>query len=283
MIVTAILAIRNEEAYLANCLRHLVQNQIDFVIIDNGSSDSSRDIWRRREFAANLVDVQDLPFAGAFSLTEQLKRKMQVVGALHTDWVVHLDADEVMHSDREGETLNAALSRLDAAGWNVVNFDEFVFLPIEHDYVPEAPAHQPIPHYYFFQPFAPRLMRAWKKASGFSLSEHGGHLLTGPGLKLAPEHLALRHYMVRSQEHAFVKYTTRVFAADDLERGWHQARLNQEADTFRFPPAAVLRRLPDVGQRGLDRTEPWQVHYWKLAAPRPAAAPSQVDVKAGIT
>ena len=29
MIVTAILAIRNEEAYLANCLRHLVRNQIE--------------------------------------------------------------------------------------------------------------------------------------------------------------------------------------------------------------------------------------------------------------
>jgi glycosyltransferase involved in cell wall biosynthesis len=283
MVVTAILAIRNEEAYLANCLRHLVQNQIDFVIIDNGSADSSRDIWRRREFAANLVDVQDLPFTGAFSLTEQLKRKMEVLGALHTDWVIHLDADEVMHSYREGETLNEALARLDAGGSNVVNCDEFVFLPIEHDYVPEAPGHQPIPHYYFFQPFAPRLMRAWKKARGFSLSEHGGHLLTGPGLRLAPEHLALRHYMVRSQEHAFVKYTTRVFAADDLARGWHQARLNQAADTFRFPPAAALRGLPDVGQRCLDRTDPWPMHYWKLAAPRPAPAHSPVDIKADLT
>ena len=200
------------------------------------------------------------------------------------DRVVHLDADEVMHSDCEGETLNAALARLDAGGWNAANFDEFVFLPIEHDYVQEAPGDQPIAHYYFFRsPGAAPDAGLEESERLFLESEHGGHLLTGPDLRLAPEHLALRHYMVRSQEHAFVKYTTRVFAADDLERGWHQARLNQEADTFRFPPAAVLRRLPDVGQRSLDRTEPWNVHYWKLAAPRPTAAPSQVDVKAGIT
>jgi glycosyltransferase involved in cell wall biosynthesis len=147
MLVTAVLAIRNEEAYLANCLRHLGRNGIDFVIIDNGSSDTSAEIYRRSEFAANLDDVQDLPFAGAFSLSEQLRRNMEIIGKLHTDWIVHLDADEVMHSYREGETLNEALSRLDAEGWNAANFDEFVFLPVEHDYVPEAPGHQPIPHY----------------------------------------------------------------------------------------------------------------------------------------
>ena len=131
MVVTAVLTIRNEEAYLANSLRHLVANGINFVIIDNNSSDASREIYRRREFAANLVGVQDLPFTGVFSLTDQLRRKMDVIAHLNTDWVVHLDADEVMHSYREGEGLGEALSRLDAEGWNVVDFDEFVFLPIK--------------------------------------------------------------------------------------------------------------------------------------------------------
>ena len=263
MLVTAVLAIRNEEAYLANCLRHLVRNGIDFVVIDNGSSDTSAEICRRSEFAANLVDIQNLPFAGAFSLSEQLRRKMEIIGELHTDWIVHLDADEVMHSYREGETLNEALSRLDAEGWNAANFDEFVFLPVEHNYVPEAPGHQPIPHYYFFQPFAPRLMRAWNKASGFSLVEHGGHLLTGSELRLAPEHLALRHYMVRSQEHAFTKYTTRTFAAEELARGWHYNRVNLAPESFQLPPAKLLRRLAACCHCKLDLSDPWDIHYWQ--------------------
>lgn len=137
MVVTAVLAIRNEEAYLANCLRHLVRNGIEFVIIDNGSAGGSAEIYRRREFAANLVDVQELPFVDMFSLADQLRRMMEVIDALD-NWVVHLDADEVMHSYREGEGLGEALSRLEAEGWNAVNFDEFVFLPIECDYIPEA-------------------------------------------------------------------------------------------------------------------------------------------------
>jgi glycosyltransferase involved in cell wall biosynthesis len=265
MLTVAVLAIRNEEAYLANCLRHLVRNGIDFVIIDNGSSDTSADIYRRREFAANLVDVHMLPFAGAFSLSEQLRRKMEIIRDLRVDWVIHLDADEIMHSYREGETLNETLSRLNAEGWNAVNFDEFVFLPIEHDYVPDAAGQQPILHYYLFQPFWPRLVRAWNKAGSFSLAEPG-HLLTGVGLRLAPEHLALRHYIMRSQQHAFAKYTTRIFDADDLARGWHQARSNQKLESFAFPPAVALRKLPSAGHRNLDRTDPWPVHYWQRGA-----------------
>jgi glycosyltransferase involved in cell wall biosynthesis len=263
MKITAILAIRNEEAYLANCLRHLVQNEVNFVVIDNGSSDSSSEIYRRLEFAANLIDVEELPYGGTFSLTEQLRQKMEVVEAVDTDWIIHLDADEIMHSYREGESLNAALCRLDAEGWTVVNFDEFVFLPSEADYVSDAQGCQPIRHYYFFEPSSPRLMRAWRKAGGLSMVESGGHLLAGNGIRLAPEHLALRHYIVRNQEHAFTKYTTRVFAPEDLALGWHGNRANQPAEAFAFPAASLLKRLDKTDQRDLDRSEPRTAHYWQ--------------------
>ena len=42
MNVTAVLAIRNEEAYLANCLRDLISNGLDFVVIDNDSTELQR-------------------------------------------------------------------------------------------------------------------------------------------------------------------------------------------------------------------------------------------------
>jgi glycosyltransferase involved in cell wall biosynthesis len=266
MKITAILAIRNEEAYLANCLRHLVRNGVDFVIIDNGSSDGSAEIYRRREFAKNLVSVKELLFTGVFSLSEQLSRKMEVIATLATDWVIHLDADEVMHSNVEGETLNEALMRLDAAGWNAVNFDEFVFLPIENDYVSDMSGDQPILHYYFFQPFFPRLIRAWKTASDFSPVEHGGHLLTGRDLHLSPEDLVLRHYMVRNQNHAFHKYMGRKFSADELAVGWHANRANQPVEGFRFPSAKALRKLSSPCNYHFDRSDPWHMHYWQQSA-----------------
>jgi len=263
MMVTAVLAIHNEEAYLANCLRHLARNGINFAIIDHGSSDDSPRIYRQSEFAANLVEVQELPFAGHFSLAEQLECKTQLIERIDTDWVIHVDADEVMHSYRSGETLSEALSRLAAAGSNVVDFDEFVFLPIEGDYVPDAVGSQPLELYYFFQPNAPRLMRAWHKASGLSMVEHGGHLLAGPDVRLASESLALRHYIFRSQEHAFTKYATRSFAKHELLKGWHRARAGTPAHAFTFPPTNAMKRLANPGCYDLDRSEPWTQHYWQ--------------------
>jgi hypothetical protein len=264
MIATAILAIRNEEAYLANCLRHLVRNGIRFAIIDNGSTDSSAAIYGRHEFAASLVDVQELPFSGVFSLEEQLRRKMMIVDAIDTDWVIHLDADEMMHSYQENESLIEALSRLDAAGWNAVNFDEYVFLPVDGEYPPELGDFPPLAHYYFFEPRPLRLMRAWRKAKGFSLLKDGGHSLAGSDIRLAREHLCLRHYIVRSQAHAFVKYVTRKFAAEELARGWHHPRPNHTASSFRFPPTSALKRLARVQDRKFDRSDPWHMHYWQL-------------------
>jgi glycosyltransferase involved in cell wall biosynthesis len=263
MVVTAVLGIRNEEAYLANCLRHLVRNGVCFAIIDNGSTDASAKIYRHREFASNLVEAIELPFEGMFSLAEQLRRKMALIETIDTDWIIHLDADEVMHSYHPTETLSEAVSRLDAEGWNVVDFDEFVFLPIEHDYLPDAPGHQPMELYYFFQPLVPRLMRAWRKSSGFSPLESGGHTLLGPDLRLAPERFALRHYIFRNQEHAFTKYCARTFAPDEVARGWHSNRVNRPHTSFLFPPPTTLKRLAFPADRHLDRSDPWSLHYWQ--------------------
>lgn len=271
MVVTAILCIRNEEAYLANCLRHLVRNGVRFGIIDNGSTDASAEIYRSREFADHLVATLELPFEGHFSLAEQLRQKMALIDIIDTDWVIHLDADEVMHSDRPAETLSEALTRLGADGWNVVNFDEFVFLPVKHDYVPDVQGEQRMDLYYFFEPHTPRLMRAWRKACGFSPVENGGHALEGANVRMAPNHLALRHYIFRNQEHAMSKYSARTFAPSDLARGWHINRINQPPASFLFPSPTNLKRLAFPTDHNLDRSDPWPVHYWQRTL-KPAGA-----------
>ena len=278
MIVTAVLAIRNEEAYLANCLRHLVRNGLHFAIIDNGSSDGSAAIYRRRKFAPYLVEVRELPFSGAFSLSDQLACKMALIESLATDWVVHVDADEEMHSRRPGESLADALARCASAGYNVVDFDEFVFLPIDHDYVPDAAECQPMALYYYFRPHAPRLMRAWDKSSGLSMIEHGGHVLVGDEVRLASERFVLRHYPFRSQAHAHMKYTTRTFSKNELTRGWHRARAGKMVNAFDFPPASMLQRLADPRDHELDDSKPWTKHYWDVPSEPQRARPERTPL-----
>jgi glycosyltransferase involved in cell wall biosynthesis len=261
--ITAVIAIHNEEAYIANCLRHLVRDGIDLLLIDHGSDDGSAQIYLRREFASRLVDVIRLPSLGVFSLADQLRRKMDAIASLETDWLIHIDADEVMHSPLPSERLDEAIARAAARGYTAVNFDEFVFLPIGGDYVPDACGEQTLSYYYFFQPSAPRLVRAWKRGADLSPLEHGGHLLTGRELRLSPEYLILKHYIFRNQAHAFAKYSTRHFDAGEIARGWHYNRTNLPMGALRMPHARGLKRLINPDDRVMDRSDPWPRHYWE--------------------
>jgi hypothetical protein len=210
-----------------------------------------------------LVGIEQIKYAGVCNWVHILQRKMEVVDSADADWVIHLDADEIMHSYRPRERLADAIRRIDEQGFNVVNFDEFVFLPVDFSYAPDIRGPQSLCRYYFFEPFAPRLMRAWKKAAGLSMVDSGGHVLSGPDIRLAPETMALRHYIFRDQHHAFDKYAERRFAPEELARGWHSNRITQPMEAFRFPAADRLRALESAESRMFDRSLPVKHHYWE--------------------
>ena len=263
MDIVAIIGCRNEEAYMANCLRHLLENSISFAVIDHDSTDGTRDVVRRPDLRRGLVAYETLPFDGTFALQAQLTAKEALAERLAADWIIHLDADEIMHSDRDGESLHDAISRIAAAAFNVINFDEFVFLPVDHGYRPDATGPQPMRHYYFFEPGPRRLMRAWNRQAGLSMMQ-GGHRLAGPDIRVATESLALRHYIFRNQDHAFSKYAERRFAKHELqEQNWHLNRVDQPVSRFRLPPPAALETLASPGSHALSTAHPKRTHYWQ--------------------
>jgi len=267
--IVAIVAIRNEAAYIANCLRHLIRNAVDVAIIDNESTDDSQSIYLASEFCSFLTEVRQLPFRGAFYLEQSLLAKQTLIEELETDWVIHIDADEIMHSYREGESLRAAIERIDAVGYNAIDFNEFVFLPVDVPYMSNIQGWQPMLHYYFLDPQwkkrPQRKMRAWRKDAHLTIAG-GGHRLEGEELSLAPERLALRHYIVRSQEHAFVKYANRIFPAEELQRRWHLDRHEQPIESFLFPAPQELCKLEHSADRKLDRSKPRNKDYWLWAS-----------------
>lgn len=158
-----------------------------------------------------------------------------------------------------------AIARADVAGYNVVNFEEFVFLPIEPGSAKDEHAFFPFAHYYFFEPAKLRLMRAWRRESGFTNVDSGGHLLRGEDMRVAPENQVLRHYPFLSQEHAFEKYSERRYNEGELARGWHGNRIDIDNRLFAFPPPGELERLDDLAARALDRSRPHKLHYWEWA------------------
>jgi glycosyltransferase involved in cell wall biosynthesis len=241
----------------------LIENGIDYVVVDNDSIDGTAELLRRPDLAAHLIDYRIHPYAGHFDWQSLIEARQAAADPVEADWILYVSADEIMHSDRVGETLAAAIERIDASGYDVIDFDEFVFLPVEAEYISDHDRIQPIRHYYFFQPTKPRLMRARKKSLRVSHAESGGHVLTGEAFRLALETFALRHYMFRSQAHAFRKYTERSFNPDELLRGWHGNRHGVASNEFTFPPAACLDILGSPNDRNLSRGRPRKKHYWQ--------------------
>ena len=262
MRVVAVLAVRNERPYLANHLTHLIANGLDYLIIDNESDDGSAELLSEPSFARHLAGYRRHPFSGAFDWSGLIVAAEAAIAEIDADWVILLAPDEWPHPYAPQETLHDAIARIGAAGHDVIDFNEFVFLPIEHDYVADRPGPQPLHWYYFFEPKSRRLLRARRTSLEVSWVKGGGHSLDGDKFNLAPETFALRHYIVRSQEHAFGKYAERRFRQDELDRGWHRQRVGRNRDRFTFPPTAELDFLENPESRDLSRARPRTEHYW---------------------
>ena len=260
--VIAAMVVRNERPCIGNCLRHLIENGIDYVIVNNASTDGTAQLLQQPYFAKHLVGYQTLPYKGYMDWESLMLARQAAADAIDADWILYVSADEIMHSYNAGETLSAAIERVDAAGFDVIDFNEFVFLPIETDYVPDQEGPQPLRHYYFFEDERPRLMRARKKRLRVSHVEQGGHVLSGEPIRLSPESFALRHYMFRNQTHAFEKYANRSFAPRELARGWHWHGYRHPVANFAFPPADQLEYLASPDDHNLSRAHPHKRPYW---------------------
>ncbi len=268
MRATAVICVRDDDAYVEGCLRHLIDHGVDFAVLDNGMGAEARALLDRPPFRDHLREVRPLPYNGAFELERQIEAKERMFEALDADWLIHLDVDEVMHSYVPEERLIEAIARIDAGGFNVINFDEYVFLPLEQSYRAGA-CPQPLTAYYLFDPgIGPRLMRARRRSANLSMapgsSDPGaaGHRLYGDDVRLAAESFVLRHYIFRDQDHARRKYTERAYAPGELTRGWHANRVGRPAAAFDFPPPESLKHLPGAGSQAFDRSDPKRTHYW---------------------
>ncbi len=165
---------------------------------------------------------------------------------LDADWLIHHDADEIRVSPQRGQTLAEAIAEFDAAGYNAVNFLEFAFVPTlefpDHDHPGFA---RTMRWYYPFAPRFPHRCNAFKRQDGpVDLATDAGHVVSFPGLRMAPTSMYMRHYLYISRQHAIEKFVQRRFAEDELEAGWFgwRARAARGLDHAAVgQPAASLR------------------------------------------
>lgn len=259
MRIFAIVCARNELPYLQHVLPYLESEGIEVALIDNGSTDGTIEAVRSGLFP-NVVHVEPFPYEGSFDLSRQLAIKSELAANLSADWLIHQDADEILHAPANWGGLRRHIEIADSRGFNVVNFNELVMLPAtagSEDFINNNN------YYYFFEPRPLRLMRAWKKAANLTSKASGGHILNGEDVYVYPERMILKHFIVRSQDHAYRKYLNRTFSPADLARGWHRNRLGFTRENLFIPSSGIhLHHLSDPKGMPAKLPRPVARHFW---------------------
>ena len=273
--ILAVLAVRNEEAYLQVCLDYLVRQGIRVALIDNGSEDRTLEIARSYS-RDDVVAIDHLPFTGCFDLHAILTRKAELARWIGCDWVIHHDADEIMHTDRPGETLAEGIARVDQEGYEGIDFEEFVFLPEDESCSYAGTDYFRTMHaYYLFRPAGHHWMRAYRYRSGRTNAELGGHRVPLQEGQLYPGLFVKRHYLCLSLHGLRRKYVARRWSPENIAKGWHYNRVGLTRDQLRLPPVSALKRW-SVDPFALDRSDPKTTHFWEWDAPkltRPGSTP----------
>jgi tetratricopeptide (TPR) repeat protein len=82
--VSAALIVRDEEKYLDECLRSIVDEVDELIVVDTGSTDATKDIARRY-----TTHVFDYLWTGDFSAARNY-----AIDKASGDWILYIDADE---------------------------------------------------------------------------------------------------------------------------------------------------------------------------------------------
>lgn len=258
MKVVALISVRDEMLYLEQCLKHLFSQGIQVCLIDNDSSDGSRE-FAEGLLGRGIVRIETLSYQGHFDLAVVLRMKERLAREIDADWFIHHDADEIREAPVGWGTLSEALLRVDQEGFNAVNFDEFVFVPAEGEDHEKDDYVRTMRHYYFFEPKPLHRLNAWKRThSVVDLESSGGHRVRFDGLKVYPQPFVLRHYPALSRAHLVRKYgSLRKYAQSSLARGWSHTRANFDPKTAEFPDVS---RLKIVSETGWDKSDPRMDH-----------------------
>jgi hypothetical protein len=254
----------DEVGHLRALVPQLRADGLQVLLISNGAGADALSGVRALAARAGAGVVERSP-EPEFDLAALLSDVYARAADSGADWAVLNAPDEWLQS-RSGDPLSSMLDRAADDGANVVNFEEFVFLPPPECTVPAEDARATLSDYYFFAPRHKRLMRAWRPADGIADPDGAGHHFSGSDVHVWHEDGILRHYPVLGTGHAQSKYLQRTYAPTNLAKGWHKNRLGLgPADLEVTHDSPHLRRLPSPDSRAFDRSGPARVHYWDQA------------------
>ena len=220
MKVIAMMPVYNEADIVEIILEHLTSQGIQVVIVDS-STDGSYDICAK--FLGKGVISLEFLAMESFDydfLLDRLYRKALEAGA---DWVLLNNADEYLESPYPGLTLKEAMEKEDSKGRNMIQFNNFEFLPTEKD---EGSTEKDVRKRLKYYTWNDSLhFHGWKVYPGIVVTGTCGHYPVFPKnvkVKVARTKYVMRHYRLRSHQHGLRKvFDERLprFSQEQREKG----------------------------------------------------------------
>jgi hypothetical protein len=268
--VTAVISVWRDEPYLDRCFRNMAEHGIRAIVIDNDANEATKAIVAR--YTPQVVQrVVHFPNTGVFDWTGILRLKEELVNSEDSDWFMMWDTDEIRDPPASYPTLLKAFAAVEAKGYNAVQFNEFVFVPVtpEEDYAGRDYVEE-LRTYYYFHPHGQQRLNAWRKPAGpVDLMTGAGHFVSFDGIKPFPEPFALRHYLFLSYAHGLNKYVKRLkISEEDLAKGWMHERERTTENEFKLPDAGMMNVKEKDGP--WDTSDPLKRHPFFVYPDGPA-------------
>jgi len=250
----AIIAAYNEADVIEQVVRDLIEQGVQVYFLDDGSTDRTvaaverflgrgvLAIERRSDTARNSAPAP-------FEWERILLRKTELARTLDAGWFIHHDADEFRESPWSHVTLRDAIQRVDALGFNAIDFASLDFWPVHDNFRAGDDVREAFPFYAEQAPHDRAQIRCWKKTADLDLASTGGHEARFPDRRIFPMRFILRHYPIRGQAHGerkVLQERQNRFLEQERARGWHvQYDAMREGASFLRDPSTLTRYDPD--------------------------------------
>lgn len=196
--VLAIVPCFNEVDIIRKTVLGLISLGMEVHIIDNWSTDGTWEKLQKYFGKSENVRLERFPESKVSQYQWQriLRRVSAIAAESSHDWVLHVDADEILESPVPGMSVLEIIQMADSGGFNIIDFTLINFRPSKKSTFGRVS----LDNWEFGnRPAASRIERAWKNSSQLvDLATSGGHVVGISNRKVFPINLLLRHFPLRN-------------------------------------------------------------------------------------
>ncbi|MFN3349638.1 hypothetical protein [Pseudorhodoplanes sp.] len=251
----AIFATFNDGEIIVETTAKMLDDGIDVRVLDNWSQDGTFETLQSLSRYRPGLAVERFPSdqAMGFNWAATLDRKAEIAVTYPDRWIVHHDSDEIRCAPWPRKSFRSGLWIADRCGFNAIDFTVIDFRPISASFVSGCKLEQTLTMFEFGKRPGHFLQtKVWKQGDRrVSLSKGGGHDVQFNGRKVFPYKFLLKHYPLRSPEHARKKiFAERLprYAPELKSSGWHSHydRYSQEEEFIWKPEGLIEFQEPVV-------------------------------------